>query len=172
MEWGLLLGSDVPFFFTAGCALAEGRGEVLKEVSLPRKWVVIIFPGFRISTKWAYDQKKLKLTKEERKGKNISFDAALSQGETRHFFVNQLEEVVRNKYPFIDDLKCALIHSGATIALMSGSGSSVYGIFENRARSLQAAKRWEGQDYLVHEGTTLDFNPIFEAKVLNDEPGS
>ena len=161
-EWALLLGSDVPFFFTSGCALAEGRGEVLSEVRLPRRWTVIIFPGFGISTEWVYSRKKFKLTKGERKGKNICLRTTPSGEGIRQPHINELEEVVHEKYPLIDDLKAALLDSGAKMALMSGSGSSVYGIFDDRERAKEAASHWRGQEgYLVHEGTTLDFNPIF-----------
>jgi 4-diphosphocytidyl-2-C-methyl-D-erythritol kinase len=161
-DWALLLGSDVPFFLTSGCALAEGRGEVLREVRLARRWAVIIFPGFGISTKWAYSQKKFKLTKGGRKDKNIPLPTVLSGEGIRQPYTNDLEEVVREKYPLINDLKAALLDSGAKMALMSGSGSSVYGIFDDRERAKEAASHWRGrQGYLVHEGTTLDFNPIF-----------
>ena len=161
-NWAMLLGSDVPFFLTSGCALAEGRGEVLKEVRLPQRWAVIIFPGFGISTKWAYDRKKIKLTKGEEKGKNMCFGTAPSGEGLSQPYINELEEVVREKYPLIGDLKAALLDSGAKMALMSGSGSSVYGIFDDRERAKEAASHWRGQEgYLVHEGRTLDFNPIF-----------
>lgn len=160
-DWALLLGSDVPFFLTSGCALAEGRGEVLREVRLARRWVVIIFPGFGISTKWAYGQKKIKLTKEEGKGKNTFSSAVPSREEIHPPYTNDLEEVVHEKYPLINDLKAALLDSGAKMALMSGSGSSVYGIFDDREKAKEVASHWRGrQGYLVHEGTTLDFNPI------------
>lgn len=161
-DWALLLGSDVPFFLTSGCALAEGRGEVLREVRLPKRWVVIIFPGLQVSTKWAYEQIKFKLTKGEKKGINNSLLPCPSKEGICRPYVNELEEVVREKYPLIEDLKATLLSSGANVALMSGSGSSVFGIFDDRVKAKEAARHWRGQaDYLVHEGTTLDSNPIF-----------
>jgi 4-diphosphocytidyl-2-C-methyl-D-erythritol kinase len=73
---------------------------------------------------------------------------------------NELEEVVAEEYPLIHELKHSLLDSGAESALMSGSGSSVYGIFDDPARAAEVAGQWRSRDYWVHEGRTLDFNPI------------
>jgi len=168
-ELALSLGSDVPFFFSSGCAFGEGRGELLKEVRLPCKPVVIIYPGFGVSSGWAYERKKLKLTKRGKKDnlKRLYYESSLE--ELPPFSVNELEEVVAEKYPLIRDLKRALLNSGARLALMSGSGSSVYGLFDDRTKAAEAARYWRAQNYWVHEGKTLDFNPLIaeEGKVSN-----
>ena len=160
-DLALSLGSDVPFFLSSGSALAEGRGEILQEVELPCRWAIIVYPGFGVSSKWAYQRKKFELTIESKKDKHIGFDKDCPREERYPFFVNELEEVVVERYPLIRDLKEVLLHAGARVALMSGSGSSVFGIFDDRAQAAEAARHWRGQDCLVHEGRTLDFNPIF-----------
>jgi len=156
----LALGSDVPFFLSSGCAVGEGRGEVLREIRLPSKPVVIVYPGFGVSSGWAYERRKLKLTEKD-KGDNI---IRLNNKQSREDLplppVNELEEVVAEEYPLILDLKRSLLVSGARMALMSGSGSSVYGIFDDGVIAAQAARYWRGRNYWVHEGRTLDFNPI------------
>jgi len=158
-DMALALGSDVPFFLSSGCAVGEGRGEVLREIRIPSRPVVIIFPGFGVSSGWAYERRKLKLTRKERRGNLLRFNRHSWQ-EVSFPPLNELEEVVAEEYPLILDLKDALLHSGAQVALMSGSGSSVYGIFDDPARAAQAARYWRDRNYWVHEGRTLEFNPI------------
>jgi len=155
----LSLGSDVPFFLSSGCAVGEGRGEVLREIRIPSRPVVIVFPGFGISSGWAYERGKWKLTKRAGRDKLLRFDGQLREGLSLPS-INELEEVVGQAYPLILDLKDALLQAGARMALMTGSGSSVYGIFDDRASATQAARYWRGHHYWVHEGRTLDFNPI------------
>ncbi|MDH7498935.1 MAG: 4-(cytidine 5'-diphospho)-2-C-methyl-D-erythritol kinase [candidate division NC10 bacterium] len=158
-ELALALGSDVPFFLSSGCAVGGGRGEVLREVRIPSRPVVIVFPGFGISSGWAYGMGKWKLTKRG-EWDSLKHFSGPSWEDLAFPSINELEEVVAEAYPFILDLKDALLQVGARVALMTGSGSSVYGIFDDRASATQAARYWRAHHYWVHEGKTLDFNPI------------
>jgi len=124
METALGVGSDVPFCLRGKPAWVEGRGERLKPAAVPASWVyLILHPGFGVSTAWAYDN--LALTKEEIKN-NITH-SQIKDVKT----VNHLENVVFRRYPLLEKLKERLLTSGAKAALMSGSGSVVFGIFDD-----------------------------------------
>ena len=160
-EMALSLGSDVPFFFGSGCALGEGRGEVLRDVRLGSQPVVIVYPGFGISSAWAYGNLKLTNRGEEGNLKGLG-ERTCGEEPSPAIGINQLEEAVTEAYPLLQSIKAALLDSGARVALMSGSGSSVFGVFEDKAKAAKAARPFRIQRHWVHEGRTLDFNPIFE----------
>jgi 4-diphosphocytidyl-2-C-methyl-D-erythritol kinase len=134
---GVQLGADVPFFiYDKPSALAEGIGEQLSPVKLQVPlWLVIVFPGFSISTKWAYENYKV-LTNE---GKNIkSFSCFKQLKMVLQILCNDLENVVTQQYPEIQTIKRTLIKAGACGSLMSGSGSSVFGIFPDKRHAQEA----------------------------------
>lgn len=122
------LGADVPFFVHGRVARARGIGDQLKPLSFfPRLWMVILYPGFPVSTRWVYKNLDLKLTKLN---KNTSLKVHFQGSEELvSILVNDLERVTIRRYPQIAFLKERLIQEGALGALMSGSGSSVFGIF-------------------------------------------
>lgn len=134
------LGADVPFFLHGGAALATGVGEKLHPVALPQNyWGVLIYPGFPISTAWVYQNLKLDLTKLSKSSKFYSLtdlgnDITLWQDQ----FVNDLEKVVFKEYPELDHLRDQLATAGAFLSRMSGSGSSIFGLFDSRARAERA----------------------------------
>ncbi|MCH6544885.1 MAG: 4-(cytidine 5'-diphospho)-2-C-methyl-D-erythritol kinase [Deltaproteobacteria bacterium] len=131
------LGADVPFFVHGRPAIARGIGERLKLLtSVPKLWIIILYPGFPVSTRWAYQSLKFKLTKVIRNTKlNLHLD---DYGELAPLLVNDLEGVTIRRYPRIAHLKERLLQEGATGALMSGSGSSVFGIFAAEKRANKA----------------------------------
>ena len=122
------LGADVPFFVCGRPARARGIGDGLEPLpSIRRLWIVILYPGFPVSTRWVYRNFSFKLTKAI---ENTSLNFSLSRREElARLLVNDLEKVVFRRYPRIAFLKERLIQEGAAGALMSGSGSSVFGIF-------------------------------------------
>ena len=130
------LGADVPFFLRKGRALGRGRGDELWPLpQSPTLHFVLIFPGFEISAEWAY--KNLRdLTKERRSIKMIL--SALKSGDTGKVadsIYNRLEEAVIPKHPLIARIKERLLELGARGTLMSGSGSSVFGLVEDGKRA-------------------------------------
>ncbi|HEX2929237.1 MAG TPA: 4-(cytidine 5'-diphospho)-2-C-methyl-D-erythritol kinase [Candidatus Binatia bacterium] len=152
-KMALSLGADVPFFIRARPARARGIGERLYPLRrVPRFWLVIVYPGFPVSTAWAFRKLPSTLTKAP---VNTSIPSSLkSFDRLANLLVNDLEIVTLKRYPKIRLLKERLLHQGAAGGLMSGSGSSVFGIFGSRR---QAAKAWrrlrqeEGADaFLVH----------------------
>ena len=146
------LGADVPFFLYGRPARAQGIGEQLGLIpSFPRLSVVILYPGFPVSTSWVYHNLAFKLTKPI---ENTSINFSLEdRREVKRVLVNDLERVTIQCYPRIAFLKKRLVEEGAEGALMSGSGSSVFGIFHTEQKAKQAFRRLrveEGvQAYLV-----------------------
>jgi 4-diphosphocytidyl-2-C-methyl-D-erythritol kinase len=146
------LGADMPFFVYGRPARAHGIGNLLRPIpSFPRLWMVILYPGFPVSTRWVYQNFAFKLTKGI---ENTSINVSLKDPkEVKRLLVNDLERVTIRRYPRIAFLKERLIQEGAVGTLMSGSGSSVFGIFLARQRAREAFRRLrkeEGvQAYLV-----------------------
>jgi 4-diphosphocytidyl-2-C-methyl-D-erythritol kinase len=138
-EMSLALGADVPFFVKAVPARARGIGEHLSPLrGVPRLWLIILYPNFSVSTAWVYRNLPSKLTKPIA---NTSMN--LSPGSPANLsklLVNDLETVTMGRYPRIGLLKEELARQGAVGSLMSGSGSSVFGIFPSR-RSAESAWR-------------------------------
>lgn len=136
-ELGLRLGADVPFFLNnASAAVATGIGEVLQPVpSLSGHNVLLVNPGFPVSTRWAYQT--FALTKKEEESNLARFKkGSEGAGELRTELPcdlhNDLEAVTMGRYPEIGQLKRELLARGAVTALMSGSGPTVFGLFADR----------------------------------------
>lgn len=139
------LGADVPFFIGGMPARARGIGERLTPIqSLPWKWAVIIYPGFPVATAWVYRNFQATLTKPMA---NTSIISPLKKrfGQ-RRLLVNDLETVTLARYPRIEFLKQTLIAEGAAGALMSGSGSAVFGLFDSRGIAARALSRLHKED--------------------------
>jgi len=122
------LGSDCPFFIENRPVLATGRGEVLSKVKADFSlWqILLVKPQISVSTAWAYSHVKST-------GYHLP-DADKFPSDTSSWdkiFPNDFEEVVFKKWPEIKDIKQSLLALGARYASMSGSGSAVFGLFEN-----------------------------------------
>ena len=139
------LGSDVPFFLWGGRALGIGRGEeVFPLVDFPRRYCLIVFPGFSVSTAEAY-QEAGRLVLGDLTGSPQTRRIS-SFGEWSHFPLldwgpaeNDFERVVFAKWPELARWKRQLIRAGAETAALSGSGSAVFGLFTS-ARKLAHAQ--------------------------------
>jgi 4-diphosphocytidyl-2-C-methyl-D-erythritol kinase len=137
MGIGAEIGADVPFFFFKGAAIGSGIGERLKKIELPALWYVLIYPNFEVSTRWAYQS--FVLTKKPFHLKLQTFPRT-PKGISR-ILQNDLEEVVSKKYPQIGVMKQIICSVGALGASMTGSGPTVFGIFQGEGNALQAYKR-------------------------------
>jgi 4-diphosphocytidyl-2-C-methyl-D-erythritol kinase len=132
-EIALKLGSDVPFFLKPGPAEIRGRGEKLRELSdYPKFNVLIIKPSFAISTLEAYQNC---IPKRE-----INFPSIRSFNDLSSQMHNQFESSLLVQYPLLSKLKKLLIENGAFGALVTGSGSAVYGVYNNKDQQYQAYK--------------------------------
>ena len=138
MDMGASLGSDVPFFCGSGPALATGRGEQIAPIRLsPSFWAVLVMPSFSVSTAWAYSA-YCHSEKESTFAFGEEVDL-LAQG--RELLRNDLEEAVGERFSEIGEIKEALGGCGAWGSLMSGSGSTVFGIFLKERQAREAQRR-------------------------------
>ncbi len=142
-EMAAYLGSDVPFFLQDNPALATGRGEILKPLepiaALQGMGLLLIHLGFGVSTPWAYQSLAEMPEAYGHEGQGAKMLQSLDSGELNGFY-NSLETPVFQKYTVLPVLKNLLIENGALVALMSGSGSTMFSITENRpdAETLRA----------------------------------
>lgn len=137
MSMGLRLGADVPFFLFEKPALASGIGEQLEEYpDLTPYHVILIYPGFGVSTAEVFQNLNLGLTKCKKKIKKSTF-RKIGYDASRHL-CNDLEAVTASRYPVISSLKNQLLEHGALGALMSGSGPTVFGLFSEQDKAAAA----------------------------------
>lgn len=137
MKMGSDIGADVPFFIFGETALATGIGDRLKSIEMiPKLWLLLITPDIQISTAWAYRNLRMGLTS---KPINISIPNCINHlTEIITILSNDLEKVVIPRYPVIQRIKEELLDKGAQGSLMSGSGSTVYGIFLSEDEAKEA----------------------------------
>ena len=163
------LGSDVPFFLTSPCALGKGRGERLKVLEPCSKFqVLLVFPGFPIATSWVYQNLRLKLTKRPNNisilRKNLSLSNITSLGSQLY---NDLESVVIQKFPEVKVVKDELRALGALGVLLSGSGSTVFGIFDDPEKAQVACASLNGDWERVVTETIESFTEFYPEEILN-----
>lgn len=142
MERGVQIGADVPYCIMRGTALAEGIGEALSSLPPMVKCPVLIAkPSISVSTKFVYQNLKLDDTTihpdidrliDDIKAKNLH-DIAAHMG-------NVLETVTIPNYPVIDEIKKHMLSNGAVGAMMSGSGPTVFGLFDDEDTAKKAYK--------------------------------
>ena len=163
------LGSDVPFFLISPCAIGTGKGEILEPIKNPiNLYVLMIYPNLPLSTPWVYGNLKLKLTKHKN---NISI---LTNFLMRSDFAqlgaglyNDLEPIVFKRYPEILEIKNELLRSGAGGALLSGSGSTVFGIFDNPDLAKKALARFAGKKHKVFLAKSItSFSEFFPDEMI------
>ncbi len=130
------IGADVPFFIRGATQIGEGIGEKLSDVKCTIDGLfLIITPDISIDTKWAYSQIKNVLDNAASSTKfSDSFCGKTISLDTLKFFENDFESVVFPTYPEIGVIKSELIALGAKFASLSGSGSTVFGIFDDNAK--------------------------------------
>ncbi len=154
---GLAIGADVPFFIFGKPAIATGIGEKLRAYKFLKPfYVLLINPGFSVSTAEVYKNLNLGLTKCEKKFKRIPFNGVSI--DILDFLCNDLESVTADMYPDINKLKLLLIDHGAEGALMSGSGPTVFGLFSDAEKIKKAYRELtefnEKQKFLTRLITT------------------
>ncbi|HSF69599.1 MAG TPA: 4-(cytidine 5'-diphospho)-2-C-methyl-D-erythritol kinase [Nitrospira sp.] len=144
-EIGQALGSDVAFFLFAPSAIVSGRGETVRPIIIQgRRWVVLAKPEFGIETKWAYQE--LAATRPEvrplstdhlriDRGSEVTWKELTDRAE------NDFEMPVFAKHPSLGRIKRTLLDMGAHCALLSGSGATVFGLFEDESSARRAGDR-------------------------------
>ena len=152
------LGSDVPFFLHGGTARATGRGvEVRHLCPAPPAWVVLATPPVAIATTWAYSRVKIPLT-HAGAGASILAAAIASQDwrSISPHFHNDFEDVVLPEFEVVAGLRRALDVSGVLGSLLSGSGSTVFGLARTRDEAQSAARAAADRGALVHVVRTTE----------------
>jgi 4-diphosphocytidyl-2-C-methyl-D-erythritol kinase len=139
---GAELGSDVPFFFYAPTAQIRGRGDEVAQLELHgERWVVLVNPGFPIDTRWAYGELAAHRTtslplSEAHQG--LAARRAIRWDEIIPLMENDFEAALTRSHPILADVKAQLLAAGAEAALLSGSGSTVFGLFPTQASASRA----------------------------------
>ncbi len=159
MELGVKIGADVPYCIMRGTALAEGIGEKLTRLaSLPDCQILIAKPPISVSTKSVYE--KLDLSEAVHPDIDGMIDC-LKEGSLTGIssrLMNVLERVTVTDHPLINEYKEEMIRLGALGSLMSGSGPTVFGIFDNKDRGLTAKMTFKEKYPSAHVCLTRPFN--------------
>jgi len=134
MEYALKLGSDCPFFLQDKPVFATGRGEVFQpvELSLKEYFLILVKPPVHVSTALAYQNIVPQKPRLSLKGL-IGFSVSKWKGN----ILNHFEKYVFHEYPEVGQIKQVLYDQGAAFAMMSGSGSAVYGLFRSEKRGIE-----------------------------------
>lgn len=132
-DWSSELGSDIPFFFSSGAALASGRGEIIQDFPISAEFhVLLVVPDFQVSTREAYSRLKFPLTNFFPK---TDIDTRVSGTEFFKFLNqvgNDFQSVVTATHPDLESCLRVLQRGGAKHAALTGSGSAVFGLFETQ----------------------------------------
>ncbi len=138
-ELGVRLGADVPFCIMGGTALAEGIGEKLTPIqTMPEMYIVIAKPLIGVSTKYVYENLRLEQVTHPDTEQILAAMQGKDLREMTGLLGNVLESVTIEKYPLIRELKDAMLETGAVGSLMSGSGPTVFGIFDTMEKASEA----------------------------------
>ncbi|MEK7306472.1 MAG: 4-(cytidine 5'-diphospho)-2-C-methyl-D-erythritol kinase [Nitrospirota bacterium] len=167
------LGSDVPFFLGGAASFVEGRGEIVYPLRTGRnRWLVLVNPGFKVSTSWSYNRidevrgtRKTKtnwLTKTGKDNKLQKFNGfKLDLIEVSSLMRNDLEEITARQNRVIEEIREELKSLDAKGAVMSGSGATVFGIFANKEEARTAANKLiSKRPWKVWVVKTLVYSPI------------
>jgi 4-diphosphocytidyl-2-C-methyl-D-erythritol kinase len=147
-EIGARIGMDVPFFLAGPTSLAQGRGEILTPLpTLPVFWVLLLNPGFETSTAWVYQNLNLRLTKK------------VDCNKIARLTIRNIASALHND---LGTIKHALAAQGALGVLMSGSGPTVFGIFDTEAACRAAAHNLSREGWRLYPVGTLTESPIAE----------
>jgi 4-diphosphocytidyl-2-C-methyl-D-erythritol kinase len=143
-EIAVNIGADVPFFILGGTQIGNGIGDVLSQVNNPIDgYYLLIVPDIFVSTAWAYKALKKHL-KDDIDRPNFAHFLE-SNNISNVIFDNDFERIVIPTYPKIGEIKKGLLEVGASYASLSGSGSTVFGIFDEEAKAKQAESHFQKQ---------------------------
>lgn len=143
MDRGVKLGADVPYCIMRGTVLAEGIGEILTPLApMPKCFVLVAKPGISVSTKTVYE--KLDAHEIEDHPDIDGVIAGLNAGDLKMVAAsmgNVLERVTIEAHPIIEEIKKVMKEEGAWGAMMSGSGPTVFGIFDDKTVAKRAGQK-------------------------------
>ena len=138
MTAGKTIGADVPFFIYGKPAVATGIGDILTPCDCIKSCpILLVYPSVAVSTAEVYKKLNLTLTKNKKINTKILFKLNWGQNVTKQFF-NDLESTAIAICPEIQEVKASLLACDASAALMTGSGSAVFGLYENMKSAKKA----------------------------------
>ena len=151
LELAAQLGSDVPFLINGGSALVRGRGEIVETIEFQSADLhyVVVYPEVEISTAWAYGQLRPPLTTSSAyrrfldsvSGGRVDWRKLLEVAE------NDFQPLVERANPIVAEVADLIRQAGARVCSMSGTGSAVYGIFDDRNAASQACDRLKAKKF-------------------------
>ena len=149
---GQLLGSDVPFFLFAPSAIVAGRGETVRPVVVEgARWVVLVNPGFGVNTKWAYQElaaTRTAVTPRSPVQRELERQSRVSWAQLIAMAENDFEAPVFAAHGKLREIKQSLQAHGAEIALLSGSGATVFGVFADEAQARLAQAQFVSENFM------------------------
>lgn len=141
MELGGKFGADVPYCVIKGTALAQDTGVKLNKIEpYGNHTVLLVKPDISVSTPWVYKNLDLKNVSHPDVDAFIECIKRQDYVKSYEYMGNVLESVTVKEYPVIDEIKNKMMDLGASVSLMSGSGPTVFGIFENEQKAIDAAQ--------------------------------
>lgn len=159
MSLGASLGADVPYCFNGGTQMAEGVGEILSPLpKMPDAYILLVKPPINVSTGTIYEE--IDNAPIAARPDTDAMIAALKNGDIYSVadnLCNVMESVTEKRYPIIAGIKQKMIMNGALNAVMSGSGPTVFGIFDNFEKAKKSA-----------DSFSLQFKDVFLTKTLNN----
>lgn len=162
------LGMDIPFFMKRKTVYARGRGEILFPLIPiePPINLLLVNPGIKISTKWAYqayDQEVKKGLKKAKQGIHhfLNREKAMDLYDVSQSVYNRFNPIIMKKYSVIKQIKKQLIEMGSLAVSISGSGPTVFGIFENQQKTKEAYFKMKNQYPFVFKTNTVRADHIF-----------
>ena len=160
MECGVRLGADVPYCVMRGTALSEGIGEILTPLPpMPSCYILLAKPGISVSTKYVYQNLKANELTDHPDIDGIV--DSLKNGDLQGIcdrLGNVLETVTIRDHPMIDEIKTFLIEQGASGALMSGSGPTIFGIFQKKSTARKALENMRQFPFIKQAYVVEPFN--------------
>lgn len=162
MDRGLTLGADVPYCILRGTALAEGIGEKLRSLPpMPKCYILIAKPGVNVSTRFVYENLHANdLKAEQHPNVDVMIDALRKNDLVRlsSTMGNVLELVTIPAHPVIEEIKECMRNAGALGAMMSGSGPTVFGIFDTQPKARKAYRIVKASQLAKQVYLTVPYN--------------
>jgi len=144
----LQLGSDVPYFLGDGSAVGRGRGEILEYFDLDIPYAILVcYPNIHVSTAWAYQHVTPPPAKRDVNLKEVLVKGMHDPSSLGVNLPNDFEPAVFKEFPVVSNVKEMMMRGGAVFALMSGSGSSVYGVFDRADAALALEKEFRDKGW-------------------------
>jgi len=141
------IGTDVHFFLEGGSSYIKGKGDITKKIKdFNWNYIILIKPEINISTPYIYSKVKIKDLSKDDGDKILDIYREKSKTELISYLKNDLENIVFREFKEIKDIKKTMMENKALIALMSGSGSSVFGFFDNK-KDMDACKKIMKNNY-------------------------